>query len=280
MYRNYVFDFYGTLADIRTDEDNPRLWEKMSEIYCAMGAEYSPYQLQRAFRRLDRAEKERVASCGSGDRGNVEKAFMGYTGMADADDCNEHRQGNTKNTLRDLQENAEPDLARVFSGLYHEKEILCDAAQAKLTAITFRALSREYLHIYDGVKELLEELRRRGKRIFLLSNAQADFTRPEIKMLGLTQYFDGIFLSSEQGCKKPSPMFFGKLLETYGLKPTESIMIGNDEAADIAGAKRVGMATLYIHTAISPTEYGRVEADYRVMDGDFRKVGGLILQAD
>ncbi len=246
MYRNYVFDFYGTLADIRTDEESPRLWEKMSEIYWAMGAEYSPDELRHTFRRLERAEKERVASC-------------------------------TKAMSQELQENAEPDLTKIFSDLYHEKGILCDSAQAKLTAITFRALSREYIRVYDGVKELLEELRRRGKGVYLLSNAQADFTRPEIEMLGLTKYFDGIFLSSEQGCKKPSPMFFGKLIKTYGLKPAECIMIGNDEAADIAGAKRMGMAALYIHTAISPSEYGRVEADYRVMDGDFRKVGGLIL---
>lgn len=247
MYQNYIFDFYGTLADIRTDEEDPRLWEKMSEIYSAMGAEYNPRQLQYAFRRLEREEKERVA-CGSAGGGD--------------------------------KEDAEPDLKKVFSGLYHEKGVGCDAAQAKLTAVTFRTLSRKFIRVYDGVTELLTELRQRGKGVFLLSNAQADFTRPEIELLGLARYFDGIFLSSEQGCKKPSPLFFGKLLQTYGLDPRECIMIGNDEAADIAGAKRAGMAALYIHTEISPSEYGRVEADYRVMDGDFRKVGGLILQAD
>ena len=76
-----------------------------------------------------------------------------------------------------------------------------------MTAITFRALSRKFLRAYDGAEELLKELRRRGKGIYLLSNAQTDFTRPEIEMLGLTGYFDGIFISSEQGCRKPSPRF-------------------------------------------------------------------------
>ena len=55
-------------------------------------------------------------------------------------------------------------------------------------------------------------------------------------------------------------------------------MIGNDEGADIAGARRAGMDSLYIHTAISPKEYGRVEATYRVMDGDFKKIRGLVLR--
>lgn len=236
MYRNYIFDFYGTLADIRTDEENPLLWEKMSEIYSALGACYSAAQLRERFRFLEREESRRIGG-----------------------------------------EEAEPDLTKVFALLYQEKKVPCDVRQAKMTAITFRALSREYIRAYDGVKELLGELRRREKKVYLLSNAQTDFTRPEIEMLGLTPYFDGIFISSEQGCKKPSCVFFESLLRHFELNPRECIMIGNDESADIAGARRAGMDSLYIHTEISPKEYGRVQATYRVMDGDFRKIRNLVL---
>lgn len=237
MYHNYIFDFYGTLADIRTDEENPYLWKKMSEIYSATGAAYQPEELKRMFRILEKRECELLGT-----------------------------------------EDAEPDLTKVFALLYQEKGGSCDAVQARMTAVTFRALSREFLRAYDGVRELLEELKGRGKRVFLLSNAQTDFTRPEIEMLGLTSYFDAIFISSEQGCKKPSPVFFEKLLKKFDLKPSESIMIGNDESADIAGAKQAGMDSLYIHTAISPEEYGKVEPTYRIMDGDFRRIRGLILR--
>lgn len=261
MYRNYIFDFYGTLADIRTDEENPCLWEKMSQIYSAMGAAYGPEELRRTFRELERQAYNSVI-CGR-ERGE-EKA-----------------QGKKDGFLIDKRitaEEAEPDLRKVFTRLYEQKGVPCHTLLAKITAVTFRALSREFLRTYDGVKELLEELRRQGKGIYLLSNAQTDFTRPEIEMLGLTEYFDGIFISSEQGCRKPSPVFFERLLERFGLDPAESIMIGNDEEADIAGANRVGMDTLYIHTAISPKEYGKVEATYRVMDGDFRKIRELVLK--
>ena len=236
MYRNYIFDFYGTLADIRTDEEDPYLWKKVSEIYSAMGAPYGAEELQKDFRRLEREEAERI-------------------GMRDA----------------------EPDLSKVFALLYQRKGIPCGELQAKVTAVTFRALSRKFLRAYDGVEELLEELKKRKKGVYLLSNAQTDFTRPEIEMLGLTGYFDGIFISSEQGCKKPSVTFFERLLEHYHLDPSECIMIGNDESADIAGARQAGMDSLYIHTGISPEEYGRVESTYRVMDGDFRKIRELVL---
>lgn len=237
MYRNYVFDFYGTLADIRTDEEKPYLWEKMSEIYSAMGASWQPEELKQMFRTLECRERERIGT-----------------------------------------EDAEPDLTKVFALLYTEKGVSCGPVQAKMTAVTFRALSREFLRVYDGVEALLGELKERGKKVYLLSNAQTDFTRPEIEMLGLASYFDAIFISSEQGCKKPSPAFFEKLLKTYKLKASESIMIGNDESADIVGAKQAGMDSLYIHTEISPKEYGKVEATYRVMDGDFRKIRGLVLK--
>lgn len=28
-YKNYLFDLYGTLVDIHTDEENEALWEKL-----------------------------------------------------------------------------------------------------------------------------------------------------------------------------------------------------------------------------------------------------------
>lgn len=239
MYQNYIFDFYGTLADIRTNEEDPRLWGKMSEIYSALGAGYHPWELKTAFRALERREAARIGG-----------------------------------------EDPEPDLTGVFAALYREKGAPCDACQARMTAVTFRALSREFLRVYEGVEDFLKELKRRGRGIYLLSNAQTDFTRPEIAMLGLEPYFDGIFISSEQGCKKPSPLFFERLMERYGLKASECLMIGNDEGADIAGARHVGMDSLYIHTDISPRDYGKVEPTYRIMDGDFRKIQNLVLRKE
>lgn len=33
MYKNYLFDLYGTLVDIHTDEENGYLWEKLCTLY-------------------------------------------------------------------------------------------------------------------------------------------------------------------------------------------------------------------------------------------------------
>ncbi len=235
MYQNYIFDFYGTLVEIRTDEKKTVLWKRMSEIYSAWGAPYTADEMRKEYRNLLAAQEDL------------------------------------------LPEDGEPDLRKVFRALFEKKGVTCDDTLERSTGIVFRALSREKLRVYEGVKETLEELKKHGKGVYLLSNAQTDFTRPEIEMMGLTDYFDGIFISSEAGYKKPSKKFFDKLLKEFELDPKECLMMGNDEAADIEGAIAVGMDSLYIHTEYSPELEGECKATYAVLDGDWEQAKKILM---
>ena len=47
QYDNYVFDLYGTLVDIHTEEDFPKLWEKLALFFGYYGAIYKPKELQK-----------------------------------------------------------------------------------------------------------------------------------------------------------------------------------------------------------------------------------------
>lgn len=245
MYDNYIFDLYGTLADIRTNEEKPYLWQKMSELYTSLGAAYTPFQLRRSFRRLEKECVERM-----------------------------QREAQSQKRLDVL---VEPDLTEVFQGLFLEKGGSCDRQTARLTAVFFRTMARQRLQVYDGVKETLRELRLRGRRLYLLSNAQSDFTRPELELMGLADYFDGILISSEEGCKKPCSVFFQRLLERYDLEPAGCIMVGNEEQSDIAGAAEMKMDSLYLHTATSSPPQGKYNPTYRVMDGDWAKAAEILL---
>ena len=55
-YQNYIFDLYGTLIDIWTDEEDPRLWRNLADLYSRYGADYSPEALQVAYSRIVREE--------------------------------------------------------------------------------------------------------------------------------------------------------------------------------------------------------------------------------
>lgn len=228
MYKNYIFDLYGTLVDIRTNEQKAYLWQKTAMLFRLQKADYTARELKERYRALVGEEKVR------------QKARMGLPGKA-----------------------VEIDLSTVWQTLYREKGSEPTAAQIEDTAVFFRALSLEQISLYPGAEELLKRLKEDGRRIWLLSNAQRIFTVPELHMLGLTKYFDGISLSSDVGAKKPSPTFYQALFDRFQLEKEESVMIGNDSDADIRGAYEFGIDSMYVETAQSPEWEGELPENCR-----------------
>lgn len=239
MYKNYIFDLYGTLVDINTNEYKYSLWKNMAVIYSMSGAAYTPNELKRGYYNY---LKEQIANVPA-DR---------YT------------------------TNPEPQIEYVFQSLYTHKGVKCDMDLAKYTGRTFRALSLKYIKLYDGVSELFSAIKANGGKAYLLSNAQRIFTEPEIKMLGLYDEFEDIMISSDEGCAKPDVMFFKRLLTKHNLKPSESIMIGNDYITDIKGACGAGLDSLYLHTNISPEIKGELLAKYKVMSGSLKEAEKIL----
>jgi putative hydrolase of the HAD superfamily len=58
--------------------------------------------------------------------------------------------------------------------------------------------------------------------------------------------FDLRVISSETGCRKPGRAFFEVLVSRAGCRPQEVLMVGDDEANDIVGARQAGLAALLI----------------------------------
>ncbi|HAD23514.1 MAG TPA: hypothetical protein DCF47_05355 [Kandleria vitulina] len=115
-------------------------------------------------------------------------------------------------------------------------------------ALYFRKASTDYITCFKNTKKVLEYLKEEGKHVYLLSNAQACFTLPELKELGLYDYFDDIFISSSYHIKKPHPSFLEELMNKHHLHKEESVMIGNDFTTDMAIAKKVGITGVFLNT--------------------------------
>ena len=133
----------------------------------------------------------------------------------------------------------------------------------------FRVLTTEYVKVYEGTADMLKDLKARGKKIYLLSNAQRIFTEYEMHVLGIAKYFDGILISSDFQTKKPDKRFFDILLEKYPMNPKTTLFVGNDSRTDIGGAKTVEFDTYYVKSNISPQGDMVKDADYIV--DDFQK---------
>ena len=52
MYQNYIFDLYGTLVDINTNEWKMYLWEKLRIFYGYYGAHYTARELKNSYEHL------------------------------------------------------------------------------------------------------------------------------------------------------------------------------------------------------------------------------------
>ena len=197
-YQNYIFDLYGTLVDIHTDEDQPAAWAALARFYSYYGARYAPDELRAAY----------LAEVG--------------------------RQTAGREGLRRDSHEAHPEieLAGVFQALFQAKGAPADKTLAVHAGQFFRAMTTGYLRLYDGVPQMLAMLRAKGGRLYLLSNAQAIFTAHEMRALGLADAFDAVYLSSDCGCKKPDRRFFRLLLDEQRLDPARSIMVGNDPVCE------------------------------------------------
>ena len=248
-YTDLVFDLYGTLVDIHTEEDD-RVWEKTAFYFGFYGAHYTGEELKSAFQT---AMKAREA-----------KAGQNYECFPDI------------------------PFEEVMAELFREKGIEENAVTLGINAAQlFRISSLDYVKLYPHALEALAKLRAAGYRLWLLSNAQRVFTAYELRLLGLGDQLDGIYISSDYQCRKPDLRFYQALIEERELDATKTLMIGNDRHTDIAGAKAAGMATLYMHTALTPAD--QAEADEKkaigVTDGreyefevdNWEELVGLIL---
>lgn len=215
QYSDLIFDLYGTLVDIHTEED-ALVWEKTALYFSYYGAAYNGTELETDFKSV-MSRRESAA-------------------------------GQSYEVFPDIP------VEEVMGELFRKKVVIEDADALGLHAAqVFRLLSTEYIRLYDGVLDALDALRKAGCRLWLLSNAQRSFTAYELRHLNLTPKFDGVYLSSDYQCRKPDARFFNALLEEQQLDPQRCLMIGNDLETDIAGASAVGLATLYMHTNLTPS---------------------------
>lgn len=102
----------------------------------------------------------------------------------------------------------------------------------------FRDWYRELPYV-DGVCEMVQSLKGKGYRLYILSNASAYFAQKS-SYFELTREFDGIVFSGVIKMAKPEDGIYRYLFETFGLKPEECLFI-DDREDNIEAGKRNGM---------------------------------------
>lgn len=99
---------------------------------------------------------------------------------------------------------------------------------------------------YPGAEALLLTLKDKGYRIYAATNGVATIQEGRLKRSGLAPYFEAVFISEQLGFPKPDRRFFEKMAERVdGFSLATSLMIGDNQLADIKGASDFGMDTVF-----------------------------------
>ena len=104
-------------------------------------------------------------------------------------------------------------------------------------------------HVDPDAVPLLDTLRRHGIRVGLCSNApyRLRSLRGQLAHLGLDAHLDAVTFSAEVGWRKPSVRIFSAALRALGTDPAHTVMVGDSERGDIAGAHRAGMRSVLVN---------------------------------
>ena len=97
----------------------------------------------------------------------------------------------------------------------------------------------------DGMYELVKELKDRGYKVYLLSNASVR-QHEYWPRIPAAQLFDGKLISSDVHLVKPQPEIYRLFCDTFQVLPEECFFI-DDSPQNIEGAYEVGMQGVIFH---------------------------------
>jgi len=123
---------------------------------------------------------------------------------------------------------------------------LADIFLAQSCCKLFRLLSRDRFQLFPDSLPVLKEMKREGYPLALVSDAQKVFSLEECKILGLSQVFDHVVLSTQFGFTKPDPRLFSIACSLLDVPPEQAVYVGNDPERDVKGARQIGMKTILV----------------------------------
>lgn len=107
----------------------------------------------------------------------------------------------------------------------------------------------------DDAVSTLSELQKRGYRSAMITNAAYGWDVQQlIDKAGLRPYLSLITISGEVGIRKPHPQIFDQTLKACGTAPENAVMVGDTVRADILGASRFGMKSIWISRRVNTPE--------------------------
>lgn len=135
----------------------------------------------------------------------------------------------------------------------------------------FDEIVRSSIEPVPGAVETIERLADRDLHVGVISDVDDAEGREMLERFGVREQFDSITTSEAVGRTKPDPAMFETALETAGVDPERSLMIGDRYEHDVKGAAESGLHGVAFGADDGPAVAYRIESPedvLEIVDGD------------
>ncbi|MEY3055487.1 MAG: hypothetical protein RLZZ614_8 [Bacteroidota bacterium] len=141
---------------------------------------------------------------------------------------------------------------RIYLSLLDYK--IADEALSKEMSVDYLDILPNKKNLFPYTIEILEYLKNKDYTMHLITNGFESVQFKKIKNSNLADYFTEVITSEASNSLKPNKEIFEYALKASKAKLETSIMIGDNESADIQGAINAGMDSIFVnHLQIQPT---------------------------
>ena len=230
--RALIFDINGTLIDIETDERMEQAYRAIAHFLTYQGITLHRWEVLNLYFQIMKEQFERST-----------EIFPEFDVVA---------------VWREVLERQASDFTRSLPpGKLQQLPLFLAELQ--------RGISRKRLSLFPQVLEVLNQLREHYL-LAVVSDAQSAYALPELRAVGLHEYFDPVIISGDYGYRKPDARLFQKALDRLQVLPSQAIFIGNDGYRDIFRARQVGIKTILFRPTPDITRPNGAEPDYIIRE--------------
>jgi putative hydrolase of the HAD superfamily len=98
---------------------------------------------------------------------------------------------------------------------------------------------------FPGAIEALAEIKRRGVKLALVTNGEAEGQRQKVTHFDLARFFDHVQIEGEVGFGKPEERAYLHAMEKLGVTPAETWMVGDNLEWEVAAPQRLGIYSIW-----------------------------------
>lgn len=120
----------------------------------------------------------------------------------------------------------------------------------------------DHLHTYPDVEPTLKELKRRGLKLAIVTDAPRLKAFQRLDAMGVADLFDAVVGFEDTGTAKPSKLPFRKALKLLNVKPDEALHVGDWPERDVLGARSIGIRTCLARYGFHMGKY--IRPDYEI----------------